>query len=247
MSSTERRRLARSPSSSSRICACTVTSSAEVGSSATRSSGSAASAMAISARWRMPPLSWCGYCRARSAGSARPTSPRRATARSAAWRADPGRWARIVSATWSPMVSTGLRLVIGSWNTMPIRRPRTRRSASPVSGRRSVPPRQTTLPCSMRPGGGMSCSSARLVRLFPEPDSPTSATVSPCPTVNETPSTGCTRPWRPGKLTRRSRTSSSGVMWRPRRRDPAGPRPRGSPRARSARSRRLVRGSPMGR
>ena len=39
----------------SRICACVVTSSAVVGSSAIRTSGLQASAMAIMTRWRMPP------------------------------------------------------------------------------------------------------------------------------------------------------------------------------------------------
>ena len=45
---------------SSRICACTVTSSAVVGSSAMSSSGSQLRAMAIMARWRMPPENWWG-------------------------------------------------------------------------------------------------------------------------------------------------------------------------------------------
>ena len=39
---------------------CTVTSSAEVGSSAIRKSGSATSIMAIITRWPMPPDSWWG-------------------------------------------------------------------------------------------------------------------------------------------------------------------------------------------
>ena len=43
-----------------RICACTVTSSAVVGSSAIKRSGSLASAIAIITRWRWPPESWCG-------------------------------------------------------------------------------------------------------------------------------------------------------------------------------------------
>ena len=55
------RRAARCSSrSSSRICAWMVTSSAVVGSSATRSFGSHASAIAIITRWRCPPESWCG-------------------------------------------------------------------------------------------------------------------------------------------------------------------------------------------
>ncbi len=42
------------------ICACTVASSAVVGSSAMSSAGLHASAIAMSTRWRMPPESWCG-------------------------------------------------------------------------------------------------------------------------------------------------------------------------------------------
>ena len=49
-----------SSASSFRICAWTVTSSAVVGSSAMKRSGSLASAMAIITRWRCPPESWCG-------------------------------------------------------------------------------------------------------------------------------------------------------------------------------------------
>ena len=40
--------------------ACTVTSSAVVGSSAMSSAGLSAIAIAIIARWRMPPENWCG-------------------------------------------------------------------------------------------------------------------------------------------------------------------------------------------
>ena len=46
--------------STSRIWAWMVTSSAVVGSSAMSRSGSHATAMAIIARWRMPPENWCG-------------------------------------------------------------------------------------------------------------------------------------------------------------------------------------------
>ena len=45
---------------SSRIWAWMVTSSAVVGSSAIRMSGLQESAIAIIARWRMPPENWCG-------------------------------------------------------------------------------------------------------------------------------------------------------------------------------------------
>jgi len=57
----------------SRIWACTVTSRAVVGSSAMRSSGAPASAMAIITRCFMPPESWKGYSSRRRSGSAMPT------------------------------------------------------------------------------------------------------------------------------------------------------------------------------
>ncbi len=50
------------------ICASIVTSSAVVGSSASSSAGSVIIAMAMPARWRMPPLNWCGYWSMRSLG-----------------------------------------------------------------------------------------------------------------------------------------------------------------------------------
>ena len=50
----------RSSSSNSRMRACTVTSSAVVGSSAISSRGWQATAMAIMTRWRWPPDGLCG-------------------------------------------------------------------------------------------------------------------------------------------------------------------------------------------
>jgi hypothetical protein len=52
--------ICRAVSSSSRTCAWMVTSSAVVGSSAMRTSGSLAIDMAIITRWRMPPENSCG-------------------------------------------------------------------------------------------------------------------------------------------------------------------------------------------
>jgi len=68
----------------SRTCACTVTSSAMVGSSAMISFGLPAIAAAITARWRMPPENWCGYCTARLSGSAMSAARSGATARAGA-------------------------------------------------------------------------------------------------------------------------------------------------------------------
>ena len=69
---------------SSRIWAWTVTSSAVVGSSAISSLGSLASAIAIIARWRMPPENSCGYWSTRLRGSGIPTSSSSSIARSRA-------------------------------------------------------------------------------------------------------------------------------------------------------------------
>ena len=44
----------------------------------------------------------------------------------------------------------------------------------------------------------------RLVTVFPDPDSPTMATVSPEETLSDTPSTARTKPSSVGKATRRS-------------------------------------------
>ncbi len=65
--------------STSMTWACTVTSSAVVGSSAISSFGSLAIAMAIIARWRIPPENSCGYCDARAFGSGTPTRLSRST------------------------------------------------------------------------------------------------------------------------------------------------------------------------
>ena len=67
--------------STSRICACTVTSSAVVGSSQINRSGSLAIAIAITTRWRSPPDNSCGKARARRSGWAMPTSSSNSTAR----------------------------------------------------------------------------------------------------------------------------------------------------------------------
>ena len=56
-------------SSSRRMPACTVTSSAVVGSSATSSRGSAARATAMAMRWRMPPENCPAYERSACSGS----------------------------------------------------------------------------------------------------------------------------------------------------------------------------------
>jgi hypothetical protein len=53
-----------------------VTSKAVVGSSAIKTFGLHESAIAIMARWRIPPENWCGYSLALLSGLAMPTSLR---------------------------------------------------------------------------------------------------------------------------------------------------------------------------
>ena len=112
--------------SSRRICACTVTSSAVVGSSAINSSGSHISAIAIITRWRKPPESWCGNWPSRMPGAVMPTRPISSAARSSAAAREPPLWRVSTSAICEPMVNAGLRLVIGSWKIIAMRLPRSR-------------------------------------------------------------------------------------------------------------------------
>ena len=191
-----------SESSSSRISAWIVTSSAVVGSSAISRRGRHASAIAIATRWRWPPESWCGYraddpLRDRAARRARPrrsrgprhpvsTRPRGcgSTRRSAG---------RPCGSGSAPCAAPGTRC-------------RSRRRAARASSRSGRPissrPFQRTLPAAVAPSGS-SPRIASAVSDLPDPDSPISPTRAPSGTANETPST--TR--RPSMSTVRSCTS----------------------------------------
>ncbi|MDT4833012.1 hypothetical protein FQZ97_665960 [compost metagenome] len=169
---------------SCRICAWIVTSSAVVGSSAISSCGLHDSAIAIITRWRMPPESWCGKRSStlRASGMRTSSSMRSASARAAElllpW------WMRMASAIWSPAVNTGFSEVIGSWKIIAMSAPRmprivlsracARSSTSPLRRRKAMlPPRMRPPPCST------SRISASEVTDLPDPDSPTTASVSP--------------------------------------------------------------------
>ena len=91
--------------STSRTCACTVTSSAVVGSSAMITSGWLAIAIAMTTRWRMPPENSCGYESIRAAAFGMPTRSSRsiARARAAALDSDLSCW-RTVSAICTPIL-----------------------------------------------------------------------------------------------------------------------------------------------
>src|ERR1700761_348563 len=64
----------------------------------------------------------------------------------------------------------------------------------------------------MRPGGSISCNTARMVTLLPQPLSPTMPTTWPGNTSKLTPSTARTVPSSMRNDTRRSRTRNSGSV-----------------------------------
>src|SRR5262245_5322465 len=142
----------------------------------------------------MPPLNWCGYYESRRSGSDTPTSVRSSMARARDRAGDMPRWISTVSVSCRPTESTGFNDVIGSWKTMPISRPRILRISSSETASRSRPLKRIWPP-TIRPAG---CATRRITDSaltdLPQPDSPTSATVSPALTSQETPSTARTTP-----------------------------------------------------
>ena len=157
------------------IWAWVVTSSAVVASSAIRSLGSAASAIAIITRWRIPPESWWGYWRKRSRAAGRRTSSISSTARSCAAALLTSSCRLIASVICGPIRSVGLSDRAGSWNTIAIWLPRTTRifrSDRPISSWPSN--RIEPVICAL---GGSSAMIARELTVLPHPDSPISPTV----------------------------------------------------------------------
>ena len=192
-----------------RTCACTETSSAETGSSATMISGRTASARAMPRRWRWPPENSCGYLRIASGRS--PTRWNSAATRSSVSRPRDRPKFSIGSPTMAPADRRGLREEYGSWKTVWMRR----RCSHIAPGDSAVTSSPAT---TMRPEvGSTSLSTARPTVDLPQPDSPTRPSVSPCATEKLTPSTARTSPalrpktpLRIGKCFTRSRTSRLG-------------------------------------
>jgi hypothetical protein len=84
--------------------------------------------------------------------------------------------------------------VIGSWKMIAISLARTRRISSLLALTRSRPC-QSTSPAAILPGGiGRSFSTVIAVTVLPQPDSPTTQTVSPRSIVRSTPSTAWSQP-----------------------------------------------------
>ena len=171
-------------------CACTDTSSAEVGSSHTRNSGCVASARAIEMRWRWPPENWCGNLCTSAAAS--PTACSSASTRARCSAAPAARpCSRSGSATMSSTFQRGFRLAYGSWKIICMRRRSARSRAGAASSAIVSWPSNSTWPRV----GAYSPTSSRATVLLPQPDSPTSASVRPRPIEKLTPSTACTT-WR---------------------------------------------------
>ena len=108
-----------------------------------------------------------------------------------------------------PTVYTGSSASMGSWNTIDTVRPRKSLSARPCSAITSVPSTRMLPSTRVRPGGCRR-STDRSVTLLPEPDSPSSATTSPRPSVRSTPSSARTGLAPPVKVTVRPLMSRMG-------------------------------------
>ena len=174
-------RCARTLWSSSTICSPFAESSAPVGSSASRSRGSFASARAIATRWRSPPESVGGYADTRSE---RPTSSRRSPGALHPRRGGRGRARTSAAGRSRPPSASGSgcgtgrrsrRPCLGSAHRPGRRAARRRRVISPELGRSSAPIRFSSV-------------------LLPQPDGPVIETSSPGSTRKETSTSAAMRP-----------------------------------------------------
>ena len=178
------------PESSSRIWACTMTSSAVVGSSASSTFGWQASAIAMDARCRMPPENSCGYRSAAAAGM--PTISSSSPARRRAPR--PGRCRGRPSARRSASRPSSPGSGRSSRPGRPSRRPSSGMAApSPRRrpgwyGRRCAPPRRPRRSAAAGPSAPGSRWSCRIRTRRP------GRTARPRSRVKLTPDTACTCP-----------------------------------------------------
>ncbi|MCY1364580.1 hypothetical protein D9M69_513900 [compost metagenome] len=132
-------------------------------------------------RWRWPPENSCGNFFA--ASGRRPTRENSHCTRSRRSATDTSPKLRSGSATMSPAVRRGFSEAYGSWKMICRSRRRWRIAfAGRVS---SSSPFSRTEP----EVGSTSRITDLAVVVLPQPDGPTSDSVSPCPTVNDTPST----------------------------------------------------------
>ena len=227
-------RRARCSLSTPMISACVVTSRAVVGSSHTSRRGDVVSAPAIMTRCSMPPENSCGYCRRCSSGRGRRTAVSSSTARALAASADHPSASRSASVRWSPMVRIGLMPARGSWKIIAAPCRRSPRSVEAVAVSTPAPSSTTSPVVTAR--AGRSPSTVRAVSDLPEPDSPTSPTVSPAATESE-------MPWSSRVPSGRSRVRSR----MPSRASPCAADPAGAPAGggSTTESRAFMPGSPL--
>ena len=197
-----------------RICFCTVTSRAVVGSSANSSLGPHDSAIAMTTRWRMPPDNWCGYSLSRRRGSGMPTDRSSSSAVSLAKFVFMSKCSLSDSVIWRPILTTGLSEVMGSWKIMAMPVPYSLRDALDPSEEVSWPSK-VTVPSRMTLRLGSRFMMERDSTDLPEPDSPTTPSVWPASSENVTPSTARTTPRSVRKCVFRSLTSSIAIRCHP--------------------------------
>ena len=109
------------------------------------------------------------------------------------------------------IVCSGLSEVIGSWNTMVMALPRTSRRCASLAFRRSSPLKKISPDGKVADVAPSRRTIESAVTDLPEPDSPTSASVRPRCSLNETRSTASAAVPPCTKATERSRTSRRGV------------------------------------
>ena len=160
-------------SSRLRICACTDTSSADVGSSRIMIFGDSARALAMAMRCSWPPESWCGklsrYFRSILTISSTSFAFSLALLLGTPWMIM-GRMMELST------VSLGFRFEAGSWNTTAISR------CSLSISLWLAFPRLTPSMTASPPVIFVRDSSTRASVVLPEPDSPTRPTISPSST-----------------------------------------------------------------
>jgi hypothetical protein len=148
-------------------------------------------------RCRMPPDIWCGYSRTRVSGAVIRTDFSSAVALAHAGLRGMCSCTRSGSATWSPIVNSGFNDAIGSCRIIAIFLPRMWRISSGDFASRSSPSNSILPPAFFAAvGSSRRIDSASVV--LPDPDSPTTPSVSPRSSAMVTLSTAFTTrlpPW----------------------------------------------------
>ena len=197
--------------SRSKTWACTVTSSAVVGSSAISTLGRQASAMAIMTRWRMPARHLVGKLADAPFGGG---NMNRLQHFDGAVERVPAVKPLMQAHGLGDLVADGIdrikgghRLLEDHGDVLAADLPHPF-----LAGLQQVLPLSRTAPAPIRPGGtGTRRMIDSAVMLLPHPDSPTMPRVRPGWRDSATPSSTLAVPWRVRNSTSRSSTSSSGA------------------------------------